>query len=175
MKLIFVVTLIFQAAIVVGQSAVKSSELQKVMPCHGSKEAHEFDFWIGEWEVKNASGAIAGSSSITQILDECVIFESWTSAPPNLYSGKSFNLFNSITGKWQQTWVDDKGGVTEYINGVYTDNKMILVTKPDKNNKMLRMTFFNMNPDLVRQFGETSADGGITWAPSFNLFYNRIK
>jgi hypothetical protein len=104
-----------------------------------------------------------------------VIYENWTSAPPQNYAGKSFNLVNATTGKWMQTWVDDKGAVIEFIDGEYKDNKLVFITKPDANNQITRLTFFNMEPNLVRQLFEVTTDNGKTWATTTDLYYNRIS
>jgi WD40 repeat protein len=32
--------------------------------------------------------------------------------------------FNQYTGKWQQTWVDDAGDITEFVDGEYKDQVM---------------------------------------------------
>jgi tetratricopeptide (TPR) repeat protein len=149
--------------------------LKGVYPCKYSEHARQFDFWIGEWDVKSATGQQAGSSSIQRILGECVIYENWTSAPPQNYAGKSFNLVNATTGKWMQTWVDDKGAVIEFIDGEYKDNKLVFITKPDANNQITRLTFFNMEPNLVRQLFEVTTDNGKTWATTTDLYYNRIS
>lgn len=148
--------------------------LQGIYPCKYSKEARQFDFWIGEWEVKSATGQQAGTSSIQLMLGDCVIFESWTSAQPQIYSGKSFNLYNTITKKWMQTWVDDKGSVIEFIDGEYKDNKLVFVTKPDTKKQITRLTFFNLEPNLVRQLFEVTSDDGKKWATTTDLYYTRI-
>jgi tetratricopeptide (TPR) repeat protein len=149
--------------------------LKGVYPCRYSEQARQFDFWIGEWDVKSTTGQQAGSSSIQLMLGECVIYENWTSAPPQNYSGKSFNLFNSTTGKWMQTWVDDKGAVIEFINGEYKDNKLVFVTKPNSQNQITRLTFFNLEPNLVRQLFEVTTDDGKTWTTTTDLYYHRIS
>ncbi len=149
--------------------------LRGVYPCRYLPEARQFDFWIGEWEVKSTNGQPAGRSSIEMMLGECVIFENWTSAAPQNYAGKSINIYNTTTGKWMQTWVDDKGAVTEFINGEYKGNKMMFVTKPDAQNQITRLTFFNLDPNTVRQVFETTRDDGKTWVTTADLFYHRSK
>lgn len=149
-----------------------------ISPCHTNSAYRQFDFWIGEWEAFNPQGKKAGDSKIELILDSCVILENWHSASYN-YSGKSFNTFNTETGKWQQTWVDNAGGITYYSNGEFKDGKMIVTTpndkQPDGTYKMLRMTFSKLSDDKVRQFGESSTDGGAVWKTDFDLEYRRKK
>ncbi|HVZ26550.1 MAG TPA: hypothetical protein VG842_10865 [Sediminibacterium sp.] len=151
-------------------------------PCASNPAYRQFDFWVGDWEVygmlnKN-KGKKAGESHVQRILDSCVIVENWTSAGGN-YSGKSYNTFLSSTGKWQQYWVDDKGGVTHYTDGHYADGKMVFLTddlvQPDGTRKWMRLSFYNLGPDKVRQHGEHSTDSGKTWTTDYDLEYRRIN
>ncbi|HRI22604.1 MAG TPA: hypothetical protein PLA68_16705, partial [Panacibacter sp.] len=148
-------------------------------PCLTNPIYRQFDFWIGEWEAFAPDGKKGGDSKIELILDSCVILENWTSAGSYNYSGKSFNTFNTATGKWQQTWIDNAGGITYYSEGGFNDGKMILDTKnekqPDGTYKILRMTFSKLSSDKVRQFGESSNDNGVTWKTDFDLEYRRKK
>ena len=148
-------------------------------PCSGPVY-RQFDFWIGEWEAFGPKGKKAGDSKISAILDSCIIREEWTStsAVNGLqYQGKSFNTYNAVTGQWQQTWVDNVGGTTEYLEGKYDDQKIIFQTNPFLFSKdtmaVRRLTFFNLSPDKVRQFGEISKYKGVTWNAEFVLEYRR--
>lgn len=143
-------------------------------PCIHSPQHKQFDFWIGEWDVQ-AQGQLAGTNSVQRILDGCVIFENWTGSRGG--TGKSFNFYNSSTGKWQQVWVDNTGNVLQ-LYGEYKDNEMRYTgeTVGQNGNKTLhRLTFFNLAPDRVRQFWETSTDGGKTWNVVFDGMYARKK
>jgi len=60
-------------------------------PCEADERHHAFDFWIGEWDVKQ-NGQFAGTNSIQPILGHCVIFEQWESASGTF--GKSFNYYD---------------------------------------------------------------------------------
>jgi len=141
----------------------------------------QFDFWIGEWEAFGPKGK-AGDSKISMILDSCIILEEWTSA--NLtqglrYAGKSFNTYNTGTKQWQQTWVDNVGGSTEYLRGEGSDGKIVFYA--DKNigqqgkTFMRRLTFTKLSNDKVRQFAERSDDEGKTWTTEYDLEYRRKK
>ena len=146
-------------------------------PCSFQPESQQFNFWIGEWKVYNPQGQQSGTSKIEQILNECVIQENWIDFFGN--KGKSFNFYNSETKQWQQTWVDDKGSVTEFINGKYLDNAMrFRSSRPIVNNGkkgVRRLTFFNTNVNEVRQLGEISYDKGKTWTTEYDLKYIREK
>jgi hypothetical protein len=146
-------------------------------PCGSNPIYRFFDFWIGDWEAYGPKGK-GGDSKISLILDSCVILEEWTGSQQG-YAGKSFNTYNNATKMWQQTWVDNKGGITEYKNSVWEKDKMIVTTDnrqmPNGNWLMQRMTFTKLSEDKVRQHGENSNDGGKTWTTSFDLEYRRKK
>jgi hypothetical protein len=48
-------------------------------PCNKVSVYNQFDFWVGEWNVYGKNGQLARTSKITEILDNCVILEEWTS------------------------------------------------------------------------------------------------
>lgn len=145
-------------------------------PCAFAPEHRQFDFWIGEWDVFiTGTENQAGTSSIQLILDSCIIFENWTGG--NGYTGKSFNLYNATDRKWEQIWVDSRGGMIKFTgegrdgNLYYTaDSK-----QPDGTTLQRRLTFFNQGPDRVRQFSERTTDGGKTWSVEYDLTYVRKK
>jgi hypothetical protein len=77
--------------------------------CYCSDTAyHQFDFWIGEWEVYDTDGRKAGESSITSRKDNCVIFENWTS---DKATGESYSYYNTADQSWHQVYIDCSGSV----------------------------------------------------------------
>lgn len=144
-------------------------------PCAARPEYRQLDFWIGDWDVQGtAQQQAAGTSSIQLILGDCVIFENWTGASGT--NGKSFSFFNNATGRWQQTWVDDKGGLLEFF-GEYKEGAMhFTATTMTKGQKVLqRMTLFNLSREQMRQLGQQSTDDGKTWSVMYDLTYSRRK
>ncbi len=150
---------------------------KNVSPCSFQQESQQFNFWIGEWNVYNLQGQQTGTSKIEQILNECVIQENWTDYFGN--KGKSFNFYNADTKQWQQTWVDDKGSVTEFINGKYIDGAMCFQSSREVlsngQNGIRRLTFSNTSTNEVRQLGEITFDKGISWIIEYDFKYLRDK
>ena len=150
-------------------------------PCETNPKYTEFDFWIGDWTVYNQQNAIAGFSKISKILENCVILEEWTSATTlkngMYYSGKSYNTYDANSGEWQQCWVDNVGGSTEFLNGKYENDALVFTTDSFKkdtiNSAKRRLTFFNLEKDKVRQLGEISLDDGKTWKTEYDLEYRK--
>lgn len=142
----------------------------------------QFDFWLGNWEAFAQNGKKAGDSKISIMLDSCIILEEWTSASQFqgvTYTGKSFNTYNSATKQWQQCWVDNVGGSTQYLKGKKDGNKMVFQTEPFQFKKdttaTRRLTFYDLGPDTVRQHGEITKDGGTSWRTEYDLEYRRKK
>jgi hypothetical protein len=151
-------------------------------PCSSDPVYRQLDFWIGQWDVYGKNGKLAGESKVDLILDSCIILENWRSASQFkgvYYSGKSFNNYNFQTKQWQQTWVDNVGGSTAYLQGHYDDNTMVFKTSPFQFNKdtvaVRRLSFFNLGPEKVRQLGEISKDNEQSWKIEYDLEYRRRK
>ena len=145
-------------------------------PCETRAEAHQFDFWIGDWDVQTQSGQPVGKSHIEQILGQCVIFENWTGLQGS--SGKSFNSFDTVSGTWRQFWVDDSGTVTEFTDGRYLDHVLTFATlsrSAGGGDILGRLSFTDMGPDRVRQWKERSVDAGVTWTTDYDFIYVRRK
>lgn len=154
------------------------SDMQKnATPCRYSPEFRQFDFWLGEWNVE-ANGQLAGTSSVQLILDDCVIFENWTSRGLSQgYSGKSFNVYNSTLKKWEQLWVDNAGGVLK-LQGEFKDGELRYfgeTPQADGTKLQERLTFFKLPEDRVRQLWEQSRDAGKSWQVVFDGIYKRRK
>ena len=144
-------------------------------PCMTNAKAREFDFWIGEWDVYvTGTKNIAGKSKIEMIARGCALLENWDSSGS---SGKSLNFIDPITGKWKQTWVGSyANGIQEFFEGEYKDGAMRFVFEninPQGRKVIGRFIFYNEKPGQVRQFNETSVDGGKTWVTSYDFTYIR--
>jgi len=132
-------------------------------PCAADARHHSFDFWIGEWTVKQ-NGQFAGTSSVQPILGHCTIFEQWESASGTL--GKSFNYYDPAFDHWRQIWISDSGSIIEFTGeardgGIFYTAETIDPT--DGSVTQHKFEFTAIGEDGVRQYWETSADGGASW------------
>ena len=145
-------------------------------PCAADPNYRAFDFWIGEWDVQPTGAPRAASGATSRIerqLDGCVIQENWE--PPSGGNGKSFNIYNRVTKRWEQYWADASGTITHYVGEFRADGNLYYEADQFGTTNKLRMTFFNQGPDQVRQLGHASTDGGKTWTVSYDLTYVRKK
>jgi hypothetical protein len=141
-------------------------------PCT-SAEHRQFDFWIGDWEVRRADGRLAGRNRITREHGGCVLHEQYVAVGG--YSGSSLNIYDASRKRWHQTWTDNAGQLLE-LNGGFRDGRMILTGETvDSTGRVTaeRITWTPRPDGSVRQFWEQSTDAGATWTVAFDGIYSR--
>ena len=144
-------------------------------PCEDA-EFHQFDFWLGDWDVvSNGDNTPGGASHIASEMGGCVIWENWTSLNTR-YFGKSYNTYNVNLHRWEQYWVDNSagpiffhGGLKDGVMDYWTDD----VPQPNGDKLRRHLQFIQLGPDKVRQFSRGSTDGGKTWNVEYDFIYNR--
>ena len=149
-------------------------------PCEHDPRFREFDFWIGDWDVRPNGQPPAGPAARNTVTLEyggCVVIEHWKA--PSGSEGQSFNLFDRSIGMWRQTWVDNVGGQHDYRGSLKDGNMVFLGDTPMPNGQRgrvpTRLTFFRMGKDSVRQYSEISTDSGRTWRQAYDLLYVRRR
>ncbi|MGH7561965.1 MAG: hypothetical protein ACRENB_13225 [Gemmatimonadales bacterium] len=141
------------------------------LPSCDSAAFRAFDFWIGEWGV-TVSGRPAGRNVITLEEKGCLIHEHWTGARGG--TGQSFNFYDRQDGKWHQVWVSSTGAVLRLSGGREGDEMRLAgETTTAVGITRHRLTFTKNADGTVRQFWESSSDGGKTWAVAFDGLYRK--
>ena len=136
-----------------------------------AKESHQFDFWIGHWNVIDPAGKVAGHNRIEAIVGGCALSENWDGAAGN--RGKSYNAYDARTKTWQQFWVDAHGGVLHLSGGLEGRSMVLRSTQPGTH--VDRITWTPNDDGTVRQLWESSDDAGKTWKNEFDGRYERIR
>ena len=143
-------------------------------------ESHQWDFWVGKWEVHpNGAATIIAHSLIEKRYSGCAIRENWMPMGKEVAGGGgSLSLYDARLKQWRQTWIDSTG-VRVDLDGGFKDGVMVITGKAGGfgglgQNDLMRMRY-QVQPDgQVRQWGEASTDGGATWQPSFDFLYRRV-
>lgn len=140
-------------------------------PCQADERHHAFDFWIGQWTVSQ-NGQFAGTNNIQPILGHCVVFEQWESA--NGSHGKSFNYYDPGRDHWRQIWISDGGTFIEFTGeardgGIFYTAETI--NPADGSVTHHKFEFTVVGDGDVRQFWQTSTDGGDTWSTIWDGLY----
>ncbi len=156
------------AAIVLATSPAFAQDA-KPAPC-SAPEHRQFDFWLGDWEVRGPAGKVAGSNTITSAHGGCVVVENWKGNGG--VTGSSFNVYDTENKKWRQTWVDSTGGILD-LEGTFASGRMVLASTIDAKGAQSRITWERLSDGRVRQLWETSSDGGATWKVAFDGYYSR--
>jgi hypothetical protein len=144
------------------------------VPC-ARTEYRQFDFWIGTWDVFNPQGRPVGTNTVDSVLAGCALHERWQSAGAN--RGFSYTMFDRVTGRWHQTWVDN-GGLLLQLDGELRSGSMVLSgmgVNAQGQPVVNRITWTPFTADSVRQLWETSADAGATWTVAFDGRYVRKR
>ena len=144
------------------------------LPCETDERFREFDFWVGEWDVRDGEGTLQGENSITRQENGCVLVERWHGAQGS--TGMSINYLDRISNEWVQIWhaasgyqIDIRGGLTG--DGMLLSGTIHYIgtgqTAP------FRGLWTPLPDGRVRQYFEQSNDDGATWEPWFEGFYSR--
>jgi len=140
-------------------------------PC-ADNASHQFDFWLGDWDVFDPAGKQVGTNRIS-LLYGCVLHESWRGGK---MEGQSFNRWDADRGVWHQTWIDNQGSLL-LLEGGLKDGAMVLsdaATPGRKADAAVNEIRWTRNADgSVRQLWVASADGGQTWKTAFDGKYVR--
>lgn len=136
-------------------------------PEHG-----QFDFWVGEWEVRTPAGKVAGINRITREYSGCAVREQYQSSSG--YRGESLNVYDSGRRLWRQNWIDNQGG-TLLLEGGLREGNMVLEGqtiavggKPSRQ----RISWTPRADGTVTQLWESSL-GDDQWSTVFYGIYRR--
>jgi hypothetical protein len=141
-------------------------------PC-ASPEHRQFDFWLGEWEVRGPAGKVAGTNRITRAFGDCVLHEQYDTGRG--YSGSSFNIYDAGRGRWHQTWVDSSGLLLQ-LDGGLIDGRMVMegeTVGTDGARTRHRISWTPNADGTVRQLWESTNASG-EWTVNFDGKYTRL-
>jgi hypothetical protein len=162
------------AALMSLSPATVQGQQPPAQPC-ADAAFRQFDFWIGEWEVRDASGQTAGRNSIALEQSACVLVERWTSARGG--TGMSMNHYDPQAQVWRQHWVGL--GIILEMSGGMKDGVMVLEGPlqyvAQKRVTLLRGVWTPLPNGGVRQHFTESSDGGKTWTEWFDGYYSKIQ
>jgi hypothetical protein len=136
-------------------------------------EAHQFDFWLGHWNLTWGDQQ-HGTNVITAVLNDQVILENFSGQPATSLAGMSVSVFNRQSGKWQQTWVDNEAGYLDFV-GEFKGGQMVLQRTAEANGQrfLQRMVWYNIEYEQHDWNWERSDDNGATWQVVWKIHYAR--
>ncbi len=133
---------------------------------------HQFDFWLGSWEVyKYGTDTLVGKSRIESIIDGQGLLENY-SVTKGPYQGKSLNKYNPAIKRWEQYWIDN-AGLSLYLTGGLVNGRMVLDDREhgDAEKGLNRIVWEKEQGGSVRQTWSVSKDSGLSWIVAFDGEY----
>lgn len=153
------------------------AQSQPALPTCEAPEHRALDFWVGEWEAFRAdNGALSGRSSIRAEDRGCAVTEHWTSANAP-FTGQSINLYDRVSGNWEQYWVSSTGNRIYFVGGPIENGVRMTTPEARPQNPggpavFSRVTLTSQPDGTVQQRGETS-ENGENWTVNYVLVYRR--
>ncbi len=143
----------------------------KAATCN-SPHFHDFDFWLGDWDVFEVDGTTPVAHTIVErALDGCAIREVYESLEG--MRGESLSAYDMSRQDWQQSWFTNRGQLL-VIKGNLEAGVMVLEgrRKTPEAEEIVRGTWKPVS-GAVRETAIISNDGGKTWKPWFDLMFRK--
>lgn len=138
-------------------------------PEHG-----QFHFWVGNWNVFDASDSLVGVNQIELLEDKCVMREIWSSTR-GTYTGTSYNYYDTADSTWNQLWLDNQGGNLK-LKGNPVGKQMILrsdVLDSEQGPYFHEITWTQNADGTVRQAWAMKKEDGTLISLAFDGLYKR--
>lgn len=140
-------------------------------PCDAA-EHRQFDFWLGDWNVRTPDGKLAGVNRVAREYGGCVVHERYTT--DRGYRGESLNVYDAARNVWHQTWVDSAGTLLVLEGGLHGASMVLEGQTVGSDGQVTKHRItWTPNPDgSVRQHWESTDDKG-NWVTAFDGKYTR--
>jgi hypothetical protein len=138
-------------------------------------EYRQLDFWIGDWDTFESdapSGPSIARARVKPIAQGCAIHELYEQNDGLI--GDSILSYDAVRKQWQQTWVTNRGAIM-VLWGHFKDGALVLegeVHLRDGKSVLQRITWKAQGKG-VRESAVMSKDGGKTWAPAFDVLFQK--
>lgn len=130
-----------------------------------------FDFWIGEWDCAFDGGR--ATNTITREFAGKVVQERFVAVAPQSWTGMSVSVYDTHSGIWRQTWVDEAGNYWGFVGALVDGNPSFGTAGPVDNDQVYkRMVFSNISDATFDWRWESSPDGA-AWKVNWEIAYSR--
>jgi hypothetical protein len=146
-------------------------------PCD-SPQHHQFDFWVGDWRVFDASdGQLVGFDRVEKLEAGCIVQQNLTLIT-DLYRrpGVAYRLdgigVNRFDGeRWLELWADNQWGAIALQGAPQGDKAMVMTTLIPSRNRDLRLVWEKLPDGIVRALQYVAPAGSGKWSLFGNLLY----
>ena len=144
-------------------------------PCSASGY-HQFDFFLGNWLVRDHTGRILGSDFVAKKYGGCVLIEEW-SGLTDADEGMAIFGYNPARDRWHADTLVHRRAVLDF-NGQKSGDRMVLTGTefPMSGRVQLhRITWSVKGDGTVEELWQTSTDAGQSWQVYFDGLFDRIS
>lgn len=141
--------------------------------CDGA-EHRQLDFWVGDWDTYEAADRtkLIARTRVDVILGGCALHERYEQADGLI--GESFTIYDASRRLWHQSWVTNRGQLLA-IEGTFAGERLTLQgSRPTAGGRAsLIRGVWSPEAGGVRETALTSEDGGASWQPLFDVFFQK--
>ena len=150
-------------------------------PCATDANYQRLAFWVGDWEVLDATGARYATQRVRTAVDACAITAEWTGRVGD--KGLGMSAFDRRSGEWRQVYVSNQvpsptGVLLRKSDQSYSGPgvRFIPLLDPvDGNPARSRVTIMPLSDNRALQLFEDSPDGGKTWHTLFKAEHRPLR
>ena len=149
------------------------STAENSKPCTKNAEAHQLDFWLGNWTISHNESANTARSRVYSSLDQCILIESWEG--DGGHTGENVLAYNSEEKQWLLLFADNFGHAHVFQGKAAPGMVEFSGTSHDSNGDAVlhKLKIVRKDANQVEQSWEKSSDNGTTWNTVFRGEYHR--
>jgi hypothetical protein len=134
----------------------------------------QFDFIVGNWFVRDASGRALGTTTVSKEYGGCVLVEKWRGVGGS-DEGLGVVGYQPASKTWHRDFID-KSGFVLAIEGQMDGAAMVMTGKDYQSDvtRMHRVTWTPRSDGSVEERWQTSIDAGQSWQEHFYGVLQRI-
>jgi hypothetical protein len=151
------------------------AELTKPVSQRGAYR--KLDFMLGNWVLISEHGSRVGTAELAAKSEGYAILGECTDDTQRVSSTMLF-YYQPDQSKWQFTWLNDQGSVTQMIGSTTENNALVFEgdqVTADGRHYRARCTLEELENGAFSFAFETSADGGNNWNASFRANFEPRK
>lgn len=135
-------------------------------------EHRQFDFWVGDWDGYDVGDeTLQARVRVEPVLGGCALDELYEGT--NGLHGRSLSSYDAARQRWHQSWFTNRGQLL-LVEGRFASGALTFEgANPGSDGRpvLTRVVFKRGEAGAVRQTAHTSADGGKTWKPLFDMLF----
>jgi hypothetical protein len=151
-------------------------------PACDTPQHHQFDFWLGDWQVFDAAtDKLVAFDRVEKHSEGCIVEQNMTFVtdlyrrPGAAYrlSGMSINRYDGEA--WLELWADNQWGAIAMRGSLDPGGSMVFKTITPSRNRDLKIVWENRPDGTVRILQYISPAGSGRWQKYGDLIYRRNR